>query len=64
MLVRLELLGFHLEFGHDQAESEEPTPEAPADAQYPMQLSVERQPYIGFTLDGEGDGDVKHRPGR
>lgn len=62
MLIRLELLGFHLEFGHDQAELDEAAPAAPTDSQYPMQLYVERQPYIGFTLDGEGDGDDEHKP--
>jgi hypothetical protein len=58
MLIRLELLGFHFEFGHDQAEGEE-TP-APVDSQYPMAVQGWHPDEFGFRrVEGWEDKSVK-----
>jgi hypothetical protein len=45
MLIRIELFGLHLEFGHDQAEEGEPMP---ADSQYPMMIHGWHPDEFGF----------------
>jgi hypothetical protein len=60
MLIRLELFGFHFEFGHDQAEEIAELPAAPADSQYPMAVQGWHPDEFGFRqLPGWEDRSVK-----
>jgi hypothetical protein len=57
MLIRIELFGLHLEFGHDQAEEEVA---APADSQYPMAIQGWHPDEFGFRrVEGFEDKSVK-----
>lgn len=58
MLIRIELFGLHLEFGHDQVEEEGPG--APSDSQYPMAVQGWHPDEFGFRQPtGWEDESVK-----